>query len=64
MPKISKHGMLLSPLSIVYFESKGQFGPTVMRKLEKIFTRNLFIMCPTSGKNTKQLTVDYFDKIR
>ena len=33
MPKISKDGMQLSPLFIVYSEPKGQFGPQVRQKM-------------------------------
>ena len=51
-------------LFLVLQESKGQFGPIVMQKQTKISTQNLFIRYSTSGKNIKQLTGEYFDKIR
>ena len=57
-------GKYVGPLFLVFQESKGKFGPIVMQKLAKIFTTNLFIRCYTSGKGTKQLTGEYFDKIR
>ena len=35
-----------------------------MQKLAKISTPNLFIRCSTSGRSIKQLTGEYFDKMR
>ena len=54
----------VGPLFLVLQDSKRQFGSIIMQKLVKISTPNLFIRCSTSGKSTKQLTDEYFDKIR
>lgn len=61
---INAAGKFVGPLFIVLQESKGEFGPIVMQKVAKLSTPHLFIRCSTSGKSTKQLTGEYFDKIR
>ena len=60
---INAEGKFVGPLFLTLQESKGQFGPIVMQNLAKISTPNLFIKCFISGKSTKQLTGEYFDKI-
>ena len=57
-------GKFVGSLFLVLQESKKQFGPTVMQRLAKISTPNLFIRCSTSRKSPKQLSGEYFDKIR
>ena len=50
--------------SIVLQEFKVQIFPIIMQKLAKISTPNLLIRYSMSGKNTKQLTGEQFEKIR
>ena len=61
---INAAGKCISPLFLILQESNGHINPIVVQKLANISTPNLFIRCTTPGKNNKQLTGEYFEKIR
>lgn len=62
-PVISKDGRLLSPMFVCWQETTGVFGPNVRRGIEALNLENLYVVPSKSGKLTKQLMVEWFDKV-
>ena len=61
MPKISKDGMQLSPLFIVYSEPKGQFGPQVRQKMFQ--AGNIYTVVSKSGKMGLKELREYLSEV-
>ena len=64
-PTISADGYLLSPLYIVLKEEKGNFGPRIKPRIDKLLEKipNVYVSSSKSGKLTKQHLIEWFDKI-
>lgn len=61
---ISAAGTFVGPLLIITQETKGMFGPKVKQNLQNIPSPNLLIRCSKSGKSTKEITAEYFQKLK
>lgn len=62
-PVISQDGQLLSPMYVCWQEAKGFFGVNVQRDVAENTPKNLYVVASKSGKLTKTLMVEWFDKV-
>jgi hypothetical protein len=61
---INAGGKFVGPLLIVTQESEGVFGPIVKKRLQELSNPNILIRCSKSGKTSKEITGEYFEKVK